>query len=136
MRHPRWILPLSMLALAGCARSDRAARATAGPAQPAAAQPLAASAAGLTRVEDPAQVCMVNDQYMGKPQIPVVVGSKKYFGCCAMCEAKLETNERTRSAVDPTTGRAVDKASAVLARNGAGKIFYFESEETFRRYRP
>src|SRR5690606_17886247 len=30
-------------------------------------------------------VCMVNDEYMGKKQIPVVVGATTYYGCCDMC---------------------------------------------------
>jgi len=77
---------------------------------------------------------MVNDQYMGKPQIPVSVQGKTYFGCCAMCKEKLETNSAARTGRDPVSGKPVDKAEAVLARDAQGKMFYFESEETFARY--
>lgn len=95
----------------------------------------APSAASLTRVEDASQVCMVNDHYMGKPQIPVTVGSKTYFGCCAMCKQKLETDPGARTALDPVTGRSVDKASAVIGRDATGKVYYFENEATMARFR-
>jgi YHS domain-containing protein len=91
--------------------------------------------AALIRLSDPSQVCMINNQYMGKPQIPVVVGGKTYFGCCAMCKQKLETDPSARTATDPVSGQPVDKASAVIARNADNKVFYFESEGTLRRYR-
>ena len=31
-------------------------------------------------------VCMVNNAYMGMPQIAVPVNGKTYYGCCDMCE--------------------------------------------------
>lgn len=91
-------------------------------------------AAGLTRVAAASTVCMVNDRYMGKDQIPVTVGDKTYFGCCASCKEKLETSHAARTAVDPLTGAEVDKAVAVIARDASGKVLYFASEETFSRY--
>lgn len=97
--------------------------------------PAAAAAAALTRVENVAQVCMVNDQFMGKEQIPVTVGGKTYFGCCAMCKEKLEKSNTARTATDPVTGKPVDKAVAVIARDDSGKVFYFESEDTMRRFK-
>ncbi|WP_246054093.1 MULTISPECIES: hypothetical protein [Antarcticibacterium] len=39
-------------------------------------------------------VCMVNNAYMGKSQMPVPVNGKTYYGCCEMCVGKL-TNEET-----------------------------------------
>jgi YHS domain-containing protein len=93
------------------------------------------SSDGLVRVEDPSLVCMVNDRYMGKAQIPVDVGGKRYFGCCAGCKQKLEADSSARLAVDPVSGERVDKASAVIARNTSGKVLYFSSDATLRRYR-
>jgi YHS domain-containing protein len=87
-------------------------------------------------VDDPSAVCMVNDRYMGTAQIPVPVGDKTYFGCCAMCKQRLEMDATVRTGIDPVSGNRVDKASAVIARNAAGKVFYFENETTLRRYRP
>ncbi len=117
------------LALAAC---------TAGlPAEPAlkASASAATNQPALVRVADPSSVCMVNDQYMETPQIPVIVGGKTYFGCCQMCEAKLKNNAAVRSAVDPTSLRAVDKATAVIGRDASGKVFYFENEQTLAKFK-
>lgn len=88
----------------------------------------------LVRVEEASKVCMVTDRYMGKPQIPVQVGGRTYYGCCPMCEGKLRDDSSYRTATDPFTGNSVNKAGAVLARTRTNKIYYFESEETFQRY--
>lgn len=100
----------------------------------AASSKAASNARALTRVEDVSKVCMVNDQYMGKDQIPTVVQGKAYFGCCSMCKEKLETQAAARTGTDPVSGNSVDKASAVIARDESGKVFYFESEGTLKRY--
>ena len=78
---------------------------------------------------------MVNDQFMGRAQIAVVVDGKTYFGCCPACKEKLETQAGYRTAKDPVTGAAVDKASAVIAQDASGKVLYFASEDSLRRYR-
>jgi YHS domain-containing protein len=90
---------------------------------------------GMSRVTDNSQVCMVNDQFMGRPQIPVAVEGRTYFGCCAACKEKLENQPAMRTAQDPVTGEPVDKAKAVIVQDGAGKVMYFASEDTLRRYR-
>ena len=120
------ILSLVMLGAAACSRTDA-------PAQSPAA--TAALPSGLHRVRDASQVCMVNDQFMGRAQIPVVVAGKTYFGCCAACKEKLETQLAYRTAKDPVTGADVDKAGAVIAQDASGKVLYFASEDTLRRYR-
>jgi len=107
------------------------------PAQnPPVTQPPVANegvAAPLKQVE-PSLVCMVNNQFMGRPQIPITVEGKTYFGCCEMCKGKLATDPTSRAAVDPVTGTKVDKASAVIAMNEAGAVMYFENEATLARY--
>jgi YHS domain-containing protein len=40
-----------------------------------------------------------------------------------------------RVATDPVSGQQVDKAGAVIAYDGDGKVLYFASEETLRGYR-
>lgn len=89
---------------------------------------------GFERIHEPKKVCMVNDQYMGRDQIPVEVNGRTYFGCCAMCKARLENDPSVRSALDPVTGQAVDKASAIMGRDASGHVLYFASEDTYRRY--
>lgn len=78
---------------------------------------------------------MVNDQFMGRPQIPVEVDGKTYFGCCPMCKDRLANDPSFRVATDPVSGNSVDKATAVLAKRPDGEIVYFESRATFDRYR-
>lgn len=94
-----------------------------------------ATSAALVVVRDRSHVCMVNDHDMGREQIPVTVGDKTYFGCCPMCKGKLERDPAVRTARDPVSGRAVDKATAVIARAPSGAVLYFESEDTLARYR-
>ena len=103
-------------------------------AAPASASASAQEASVLTRVSEPSKVCMVNNQYMDAEQIPVSVGGKTYFGCCAMCKEKLEKSDAARTALDPVSGARVDKATAVIGRDGSNKVYYFESEATMRRF--
>ena len=92
------------------------------------------NAPALTRVEDPSTVCMVNNQYMRKPQIPVRIEGRTYYGCCEMCKGRLEHDQTARFSTDPVSGRHVDKATAVIARDGANRVLYFESEANLRQY--
>jgi YHS domain-containing protein len=104
-------------------------------ARPAEAPATLAAEAELILVSDSSQVCMVNNQFMGRPQIPVEVGGKTYFGCCEMCKKRLADNPAARAANDPVSGKPVDKAMAVIARRATGEVLYFESTENFERYR-
>jgi YHS domain-containing protein len=85
-------------------------------------------------VADRALVCMVNDMDMGKAQIPVVVEGRTYYGCCAMCKERLSKDAAVRSAIDPVSGKSVDKAKAVIGKRPDGSIVYFETESNLRRY--
>ena len=90
--------------------------------------------AGLTRIQDPSTVCMINDQHMGVAQIPVQVEGKTYYGCCQMCEAKLKTTPQARLGTDPVSQKPVDKATAVLAKDASGRVLYFESDANLQAY--
>lgn len=92
-------------------------------------------AGSLTRVEDLSQVCMVNNQFMGKAQIPVEIAGKTYYGCCAMCKGRLESDVTARTATDPVTGATVDKATAVVGRDATGAVHYFANATNLARYR-
>jgi YHS domain-containing protein len=106
------------------------------PPAPSAPAPVAPTvAASLTEVTDPSQVCMVNNQYMGRPQIPTTVEGKTYYGCCPMCKGRLEKEASARTAKDPVSGRDVDKAVAVIGKQENGDVLYFESRQTLAAYR-
>jgi len=94
----------------------------------------AESAAGLTLVTDPSLVCMVNNQFMGAPQIPIEVDGRTYYGCCEMCKGRLAKDPSSRMAADPVSHASVDKATAVIGKTKEGRILYFESPDTFGRY--
>lgn len=104
--------------------------------------PAAASTASLAdppaaiapREVEPRFVCMVNNTVFDKPQIPVEVEGKTYFGCCMLCKERLARDAQARTAVDPVTGGTVDKATAVPAVLPDGRVLYFESRETLARW--
>jgi YHS domain-containing protein len=108
----------------------------AAPARPAGVEqdPELAAVDGLTRVTDTDKVCMMNDRYMGTAQIPVEVDGKRYYGCCPMCKERLARDRRARVALDPVSGKEVDKATAVMAKRADGSVLYFENEANLKKY--
>ncbi len=79
-------------------------------------------------------VCMVTEAYFNKPQIPVKVGGKTYYGCCDNCKQTLTTDAKARTATDPVSKKSVDKATATIAANDAGNVMYFENKKNFEKY--
>ncbi|MEK6781127.1 MAG: hypothetical protein AABY93_05450 [Bacteroidota bacterium] len=81
-------------------------------------------------------VCMVNNTYLGVDQIPVIVQSKTYYGCCQKCVQDLNSDETVRFAVDTYSKATVDKALAfrTMNPNKPGTILYFESELNAKLY--
>ncbi|GMN05536.1 hypothetical protein MTsPCn5_09240 [Croceitalea sp. MTPC5] len=81
-------------------------------------------------------VCMVNDAYMGKMQMPVPVKGKTYYGCCQMCVKTLNNNEQARTSIDPYSKQKVDKTEAFIVLMAVdGKVAYFESKENFLKFK-
>lgn len=93
----------------------------------------ATTADKVVRVE-PKLVCMINDRSMAMDQIPVVIEGRTYYGCCPMCKERLEKDASSRVAVDPVTGRKVDKSKAVIGALPGAAVVYFESAETLAKY--
>lgn len=87
----------------------------------------------LSKVET-SRVCMINNEVMAKPQIPVKVDNKTYYGCCEMCAGTLKKDRKARFAIDPVSGKEVDKAKAVIGAKPNGQVLYFESEATFQKF--
>ncbi len=90
-------------------------------------------AEGLTRAETK-YTCMVNNTVFTRDQIPTVVEGRIYYGCCEMCADKLANNPAVRKAIDPVSGKDVDKATAVIGGDRLGKAYYFENEENFKLF--
>ena len=83
---------------------------------------------GLKKV-DAKHVCMVTNRFYKNEQIPISVGPKTYYGCCDMCKEKLATETSAREAIDPVSGRTVDKARAVFGATPSGEVIYFENAQ-------
>ena len=77
---------------------------------------------------------MMNNRFMGAQQIPVEVEGKTYFGCCAMCEAKLKNDPAARTGKEPVSGKPVDKATAIIGKKPDGTVLYFENEQSFASF--
>jgi YHS domain-containing protein len=124
--------------LAGAAALSGRSGASAGhqAGQPKNEQPQGEQAreGGLTQVETK-YVCMINNQRFNKVQIPVEVKGRTYYGCCEMCKGKLSGDPASRVAVDPVSGKEVDKAKAVIGADADGSVFYFENAENLKRYK-
>lgn len=128
----------------GCETKGANQATTAHPSMDAPAQPASASqgherssdtsASALTLVTDRSLVCMVNNQFMGRPQIPIEVDGRTYYGCCEMCKGRLGSDPSSRVSTDPVSGNTVDKAMAVIGRAADGRTLYFESDQTFTEY--
>lgn len=80
------------------------------------------------------KVCMINEQVFDKDQIPVKVEGRTYYGCCEMCKKALANDASKRTAVDPLTGEKVDKATAVIAADENGAVYYFASEKNLEKF--
>ena len=94
-----------------------------------------AAAGAALEVVETSEVCMANDRFFGREQIPVEVDGKTYYGCCEGCKVRLTEDESVRFAVDPVTGEEVDKAAALIAARPDGSVLYFGDEESLARFR-
>ncbi|PKP39725.1 MAG: hypothetical protein CVT96_11680 [Bacteroidetes bacterium HGW-Bacteroidetes-13] len=80
-------------------------------------------------------VCMVNNAFMGKAQIAVPVNGKTYYGCCEMCVYRLNKEENSRMAVDPFSGKKVDKSEAyIVLKKANGEVDYYETEANYHSF--
>lgn len=80
------------------------------------------------------KVCMVTNMVFPRDQIPVSHAGKTYYGCCENCKKTLAEDASARKAIDPVTGKSIDKATAVIAARADGSVVYFENKASFERY--
>ena len=79
-------------------------------------------------------VCMVNDKAFQSEQIPVGVDGTTYYGCCSMCEVRLQKDPAIRLGVDPVSNNSIDKTKAIIGADMNNAVYYFESEENFNAF--
>lgn len=99
------------------------------------AAPVSAASSSSLTVVSHEYVCMVNDRVFPNQQIPVQHAGKTYYGCCPMCKERLANDAAIRRAIDPVSGKSVDKADAVIGAKPNGEVFYFETIEHLKRYK-
>lgn len=104
------------------------------PSFASAAEPAMQSQAQQWQKVDNKKVCMVTDMVFPRDQIPVQVGSKTYYGCCENCKATLGKDEKVRFAIDPVSGKKVDKSTAVIAAGPDGSVAYFENDANLEKF--
>lgn len=122
------LIALFVLAATACARETPGAPSGPGPASTVnAAEPV-------VLVSDRSLVCMVNDQFMGRAQIPITVNGNTYYGCCPACKDRLANDAQVRAATDPVSSKPVDKAVAVIGQTANGSALYFESQRNLEAY--
>jgi YHS domain-containing protein len=119
-----------LFALPGLAQSDKPAKSGMAMGDSSATQ----STGKLTKVDSPKRVCMVTNKAFPDDQIAVEVEGKTYYGCCEMCKGRLTSDAKLRAAVDPVSGKSVDKAEAVIAADSKGNVVYFESDDNLAAY--
>jgi YHS domain-containing protein len=87
---------------------------------------LALAASG--NVDKREYVCMMQDMVLGKPGIPIQFEGKTYYGCCEMCKERIKNEpQKYTKAVDPVSGKSVDKASSFIY-GLEGSAYYFASD--------
>jgi len=95
---------------------------------------LAASGEKVKQVS-PEFVCMVNKKHYNSPQIAVNVDGRTYYACCDPCVKQLQENPASRTAVDPVSGKTVDKATSAVGIDKDGNVYFFENPENLRKFR-
>jgi YHS domain-containing protein len=83
---------------------------------------------------DPKKICMVTNTAFDKDQIPVQIKGRTYYGCCEMCKGELEKDPKQRVAIEPVSGKKVDKSRAVIGIASNGGVFYFENSGNLEKY--
>ena len=79
-------------------------------------------------------ICMITNKAYSKPQLPVTVKGRTYYGCCDMCRHTLKTDASSRYAIDPISGKKVDKSKAVVGKDAKGSVVYFQNQADFDAY--
>ncbi|REC63409.1 hypothetical protein DRF65_04740 [Chryseobacterium pennae] len=131
-----FLILFSAIALYACSKEKTKSPETATVQQPQPQPQPATSGKYVKGSHVPSEtVCMVNNAYMGKKQIEVPHNGKMYYGCCEMCVKRIPSDKTAREAIDPYTGKTVDKADAYIVMiSDEGEVAYFENEENYKKF--
>ncbi len=87
----------------------------------------------LTRVAAD-EVNMVTNRHENKKQSVVSLNGKSYYCPDNVHVSNMSQNLSTRFAKDPLTDKIVDKSEAVIYADASGRVYYFESEDTYKGF--
>lgn len=87
----------------------------------------------LTRVKRD-EVNMVTNRFEGKKLAATNMDGKTYFTAGDVYAKNLAANPSTRFAKDALTDKKIDKAEAATYADASGRVYYFESEDSFRNF--
>jgi YHS domain-containing protein len=96
---------------------------------------LAAASGEKVKQVEAKYTCFVNKKHFDKPQTEIIVNGRKYYGCCESCVTQLMQDPTTRVAIDPVSGKEVDKAEAVIGIDKAGNVYFFQSADNLNKFR-
>ena len=98
------------------------------------ALPVFAASDGVKQI-NAKNVCFMNKTRFNHGLKSVNVDGKTYYGCCPDCLEKLKSDPAARVDTDPVSGKQVDKATAVIGVDKAGKIYFFENIENLKKFK-
>lgn len=87
----------------------------------------------LKRVQA-SEVNMATNRYERKALNEAKINGKSYFVSGAGYAENMAKNPSTCSARDPYTNNMVDKSQAAIYADASGKVYYFESENSFKGF--
>ena len=82
----------------------------------------------------PEKVNMATNRVAGSQQAPVSIDGRTYFGSGEGHASNLRLNAASRVAIDPYSNKKIDKASALTFADASGRVFYFESENSYSEF--
>ena len=84
---------------------------------------------------NPKHICFMTGKRFDRGLKSVTVSGKTYYGCCGDCLAQLQDDPKARQAVDPVSGKTIDKADALIGVDKNGKIYFFEDRQNLKKFR-
>jgi YHS domain-containing protein len=79
-------------------------------------------------------VNMVTNRRESKKQSALSLNGKSYFCPNNAYAANMSNNPSIRFAKDPLTDKRIDKSDAVIYADASGRVYYFESEDTYKGF--
>lgn len=80
------------------------------------------------------EVNMVTNRLEKNKQDAIKIDGKTYYGSGEGYALTLQKNHSLTHAVDPYTGKKIDKAEAHIFADAAGNAYYFESAESYSAF--